>query len=201
MYEVQITPEMKKRAFQFAKEKVESGTAYARTESRYTPVGNVDIPDLGLDDATEQWLITINRQTKNQIAHWYVGKVAEEVGQEVLASLDIPHECPDKWKVVADPYYRDKTDALIYPNTPKEAKVNFRAGWRPNHRRLIVPPDMYRSQPSDYYIGMRLDLPKNRGYVYGYAVRDELKWDDSIPLPAYTIPYDELNDLNELKDP
>ena len=200
MYEIQITPEMKTKALDFAREKVESGTAYARTEERYAPISDADIPYLGLDDKSEQWLKKVDRKTKNQIAHWYVGKVGEEVGQEVLATLDIPHECPDKWKVVADPHFRDKTDALIYPNTPKESKVNFRAGWRTNHKRLIVPPDMYRNQPSDFYIGMRLDLPENKVYVYGYAVRDDLEWADYLPLPAYAIFYDELKDLSELKD-
>lgn len=201
MYEIKITPEMKKQAFQFAKEKVESGTAYARTEKRYAPISDADIPYLGLDDKSEQWLKKTDRKTKNQIAHWYVGKVAEQAGQESLKNLGIPHKCPDKWKVVADPYFRDTTDALIFPNTPKEAKVNFRAGWRSNHVRLIVPKDMLRNQPSDFYVGIKLDLPANKAFVYGYTGRDKLEWDDSLPIPNPAIPYNDLNDLSGLKDP
>ena len=200
MYEVQITPEMKEKAMGFAREKVESGTAYPRTERQYVPVGDVDIPDLGVDKETEQWLRKLDRPIKNQIAHWYVGKVAEQIGQKVLETLKIPHKCPDKWRVVVDSYFKDTADVIIYPNTPKEKKVNFRAGWRAFHTRLIVPPDMYRNQPSDFYVGVRLDLPGNKAHIYGYATRNELRWDDSLPLPAYALPYTELRELDELKN-
>lgn len=201
MYEIKMTPEMKEQALKFAREKVESGTAYARTEKRYAPISDADIQYLGLDGKTEQWLKKMDRKTRNQIAHWYIGKVGEQTGQESLKNLGIPHKCPDKWKVVADPYFKDKTDALIHPNTPKEAKINFRAGWRSNHTRLIVPKDMYHRQASDFYIGILLDLPGNKAYIYGYAVRKELEWDDTLPLPAYSMPYDKLHALSDLKDP
>lgn len=198
MYEIQITPEMKTKALGFAREKVESGTAYARTEEQYTNISDAEIPYLGLDDKTEQWLKKMERKKRNQIGHWYVGKVGEEVGQEVLATLDIPHECSDKWRVVADPHYGDKTDALLYPGTPKQSKVNFRTGWLPKHRLVLAPP---RMKSSDHYVGIKLDLKQNKAYVYGHAALSEMEWNENIPRPAYTIPYNELNDLNELKNP
>jgi hypothetical protein len=197
MYEVRITPEMKEQALNFAKEKVESGTAYARTEEIYMPVGDAEIPYLGLDDKTAEWLKKMASKKRNQIAHWFVGKVGEHAGQEAFKILDIEHECIDKWKVVVDPHFGDKCDTQIYPRTPEAATVNFRTGWLPKHRLILVPPDM---KPSDYYVGIKLDLKRNKAYVYGYAVRSEMEWNEHIPRPAYTIPYDSLHDLSGLKD-
>lgn len=79
------------------------------------------------------------KEKEEQYQHLFIGKLAESIGQEGLTKTNIPHSCPDKLKVVEEPFYKDVADCILFPNTDKQMKADFKSAWRSFHSRILVP--------------------------------------------------------------
>lgn len=139
---------------------------------------------------------------EQQLERLTAGKIGEIVGQKVLDKLGIPHECPDKFKVVEEMEYKNEADSIIYPKTDKEKTVDFKTAWRPFHTRILVPEDMFESQYKDIYVGIKVDFKQGNAQVYGYVMRQEMETKHDIQDfgegPAYWVYLSELHDLKDL---
>ena len=141
---------------------------------------------------------------QQQIERLTAGKIGEQVGQEALLRLDIPHVCPDKFKVVQEMSYGDVADCIIFPDTEKEKKVDFKCAWKSFHIRILVPQNMFISQYKDIYVGIKIDIGVRKADVFGYATRQELETKHSVQDfgegPAYWVYLKEMHDLDNLKN-
>lgn len=140
---------------------------------------------------------------EQQIERLTAGKIGEQLGQEALSGVGVPHICPDKFKVVPKMSYGDVSDCTIHPGTEKEKKVDFKCAWKPFHIRILVPQDMFVSQHKDLYVGVKTNIEELKAEVYGYATREELETKHPVQNfgegPAYWVFLDEMHDLDDLK--
>ncbi len=144
----------------------------------------------------------INRET--DIARLYIGKLGDLVGQEGLYKLEIANRClEEKLFVSKDKFFKDRGDSFIFPDTPKQKVVDFKAAWRSFHIRILVPDDQVKSQPKDMYIGVRLDIDNKIGEVIGFVTLEELKTRHEPQSfgekRAFWVFLDELHPIEELK--
>lgn len=145
---------------------------------------------------------------KQQRQRITAGKIGEIAGQGALHGLKIPHTCPDKFKVVEREEYRNFANAVIYPGTDRIKKVDFKTAWRPFHKRILVPEDMFKSQYKDIYVGVKINLEKilsleeHTAEVHGYVTRQEMETKHPIKSfgesPAYWVFLYELHPLQDL---
>lgn len=152
------------------------------------------------------------KEKEEQHQHLFIGKLTELIGQEGLRNANIPHYCPDKLKVVEEEFYKDVADCILFPNTSKQMKADFKSAWQSFHSRILVPQDQYFNQKKDVYIGVRLycidtdPIPtfpnfRRNAEIYGWVKREELHAPDlssSRRFPAYWVYLLELHPLNEL---
>lgn len=143
-----------------------------------------------------------NETKEQQIERLTAGKLGEQIGQEALSKLGIPHVCVDKFKVVPEMSYGDIADCIIHPRTDLESKVDFKCAWKPFHTRILIPEDMFVSQYKDIYVGIRIDIDKHKAEVHGYASRTELETRHPVENfgegPAYWVYLRELHKLENL---
>lgn len=130
------------------------------------------------------------------------GKIGEMLVVTRLNKLGISCNFDSIFAVVNNEYYGDVADCLIHPNAPNKKTVDIKTAWKPYHKMLLVPKDMFLKHPKDLYIGVKIDLEKREGRVYGYISQEELEktspkdWGEGL---AYGVPLDELHPLEELR--
>ena len=187
---IQITQEMKNRAYEFSENIIMQDNQYDRMHPA------------NVRDLNERNTIRINRT--------YVGKLAELCFNKYLNNNNIFVNIDDMFTIFEGQENVDDFDFCL----PDGRTIDVKAAVFKNHRNLVVPIDQFANTPKDYYVGIKFNCPLNRNdyrlinkdtftsaTVRGFCTYDELKNRRTINLGEFdckAIPLDNLTNIRML---
>lgn len=190
MVTINITQEMKDRAYDFSASIIMQNNQYDRMRPQ-----NVLKP-------TERTTIRINRT--------YVGKLAELCFNEYLAENKIFLKNDGMFEIFEGQENVDDFDFRL----PNGETIDIKAAVFSNHHNLVVPIDQFERTPKSYYVGIKFDCPINsndyrlidketftKATIRGFCTYDDLKKRRTINLGEFdckAMPLNSLNSITEL---
>lgn len=187
---VEITPEMRRTAYDFSKTIIAGNNQYDRMAPAYAK------------GETARNLVRINRT--------YMGKLAELCFAAYLRQSDI---CPDTDGMFEIYEGQDQVDAFDF-NLPDGRTIDIKAAVFQNHHNLVVPIDQFQNSPKDFYVGVkfRCALTQNNytlldpssfdaAEIKGYCTYGDLRGRDTVHLgefPCKAYPLGRLRNIDDL---
>lgn len=193
-YSVQITEEMKRPAFTFARDIILSDNQYSRLLPGYV---------LKSEDIEEQQKIEIQRTYMGKLGELVFKKFLEEKGKQVDTS--------GMFEIYEGETEVDNFDFL----TTNGQTVDVKTGFRAIHKRLLVNVEQFDRCPKDYYVAVWLNAKDvdaqaklvdwndiTEGYIIGYAqytyLHDHPRIQDFGEGLAYWARYNKLMGIDRL---
>ena len=190
MTTINITQEMRNRAYDFSTDIIMQDNQYDRMHPA------------NVRDINERNIIRINRT--------YVGKLAELCFNEFLIANNIIVNIDDMFVIFEGQENVDDFDFCL----PNGSSIDIKAAVFNNHRNLVVPIDQFINTPKSYYVGIKFECPINgndyrlinrdtftRSVIRGFCTYDELRNRRTINVGEFdckAIPLDNLNNIRRL---
>lgn len=192
-YTVDVDSDMRKAAFEFADRIINTDNQYSRL----------------LPENIRQAYDTDIRK-KLEIQRTYVGKLGEIIFRELLIFKGKNIDVGQMFEIYEGQANVDEFDF----ETRDNLSVDVKAGFRENHKRLLVNVEQFNRNPKDYYVGVwfngrDIDARNKliglgtitKGIIYGYATYDDLRAarvGNFGEGDAKNISYHYLRDIDEL---
>lgn len=194
VYDVEITPDMRQTALNFATKIILGGNQYSRMLPNQVRNSN--------DLETKQ---------KIEIQRTYVGKLGEMVFSKLLEAMGRKHSVGNMFTIFPG---ETNVDDFDFINQTGET-VDIKTGFRPFHSRLMVNLDQFNNIPKDYYVGVKLNAQDvdaeiklvdweniTLGTVQGYAehiyMKNNVKTDNFGEGDAKALSYSQLMGIDLL---
>lgn len=194
IYRLDVTPDMKERALDFATRIIRTNNQY----SRLLPIQVWQSNDLELRQRIE-------------IQRTYVGKLGEMAFLELLCFHGKNVNTDGMFEIYEGQENVDEFDFRTRNNN----SVDVKAGFRTIHSRLLINIEQFDRIPKDYYVGVWfngvdvdeknkiIDLDSiTEGIIHGYAEHQYLLNNAGIndfgEGPARNIPYNRLMGIDRL---
>ncbi len=176
-YIVNITAEMKKDAFDFAKNIILGDNQYSRLLPNNIKNSN-----------------DVDMKNKLEIQRTYIGKLGELAFLELLNEKGIKVDTKGMFTI-----YKGKTNVDEFDfSLPNKQTIDVKTGFRQNHSRLVINCEQFDNDPKDYYVAVKLnasDTDKTNKLVdLDSITRGEI---EGFAEYSFIKRYAEIHDLGE----